>query len=76
LLLTVAIAADGYEIGSVPGTGDAAQASLLPITIVKGKKVYHPDGTFKGCEVGGDNCWMIATAYGAVTVSSEGLAVQ
>jgi hypothetical protein len=76
VLLTVALVADAYEIVPVPSTYNTTQASLGPLVIIKGRKVFYPDGTFKGCEAGGNNCWIVTTLAGSLNISSEGLSVQ
>ena len=76
LLLTLALVADGYEIGRVAGLENAALSATKHPLIVRGRKVYFPDGGFKGCEVGGTNCWIINAVVGQLTISSEGLGVQ
>ena len=54
-LLTLALVADGYEIGRVAGLDNAALSASKPPLIVRGRKVFNLDGTYKRCEFGGNN---------------------
>jgi len=74
-LLFLALVADAYQIGSVAKNREIQEALLLP-NIVKGKKVYDENGNFKGCEVPGDNCWIVYSLLGDVTLSNEGIHLQ
>ena len=75
ILLTAVLAANAFQIGTVANERVIKQAALYP-SFYMGKKVYNPDGSFKGCIVPGTDCIIIASALGKVTISSEGIAVQ
>ena len=75
MLLTAVIIADAFCLGSVTD-GQVTSQAQIGWMFVKGHKTYHQDKTFKGCETGGTGCWMIASAMGVFTFSSEGVNIQ
>ncbi len=76
VLLTGALVANAFQIGAVASDGQVVQEAMLGIKIYSGHKVLDDFGGLKSCVVGGSGCFIVVTAFGDITVSSEGLHIQ